>query len=128
VSVEEKEEGSGEDDMECMLRALGNSYVAESYCHWLSSVTLTQPLVSLALLDSITPQQIPIYSDYLERSRSVEVNHAELDREQAMCNSILALCGGEMTRGRPCTRVLVVVGKNHVAPLRKLLTDRKLHR
>ncbi|GAX80369.1 hypothetical protein CEUSTIGMA_g7808.t1 [Chlamydomonas eustigma] len=110
-----------EDDVESMLRALGNSHVAECYCQWLNSVTITMPLVSLALLDSINPQQLAIYSAHLERCRSAEMNQAERVREQAMCDCILALCRGELTRGRPCTRVLVVVGKNHVTPLKRLL-------
>ena len=42
-------------------------------------------------------------------------------RERVMCERILALCGGAMSRGRPRKRVVAVVGRAHGMPLRGLL-------
>ena len=42
-------------------------------------------------------------------------------RERVMCDRILALCEGTITGGKPRKRIVVVVGANHVQPLRELL-------
>ena len=50
-----------------------------------------------------------------------ERHEANALRERVMCDRILALCRGAMSRGKPRRRVVAVVGRAHVMPLRGML-------
>ena len=74
------------------------------------------PLVVQLLVDSIPPASVHVMGH-----SNKEWRVANALRECVMCERILALCRGELSGGRPCKRVVAVVGRSHVRPLRSLL-------
>ena len=76
------------------------------------------PLVMQLLVDCILPASVHVMGH-----RNKEWRVANALRECVMSERILALCRGELSGGRPCKRVVAVVGRAHVLPLRSLLNQ-----
>ena len=74
------------------------------------------PLVMQLLVDCILPACVHVMGH-----SNKEWRVANALRECVMCERILALCRGELSGGRPRKRVVAVVGRAHVMPLRSLL-------
>ena len=74
--------------------------------------------LAMALVsDSLLPEGI----DAVLLDNPEEQHEANALRERVMCERILALCRGAMSRGKPRKRVVAVVGRAHVLPLRGML-------
>ena len=74
------------------------------------------PLAMQLLVDSILPASVNVMGH-----SNKEWRVANALRECVMSERILALCRGELPGGRPRRRVVAVVGRAHVRPLRSLL-------
>jgi hypothetical protein len=103
--------------------ALGSS-LAASCRPWAASDPgeLQQCAVWTAMIEAVGPKATPIYVGAYPKDQA----EANAQRERGMCRNIIDLCSGMLVvRKRkpviPRKRVLVIVGRAHVAPLIEML-------
>ena len=122
--------------LETLLSALQDDAAASGYRGWLGGLetlpadklprsgspeywaACAVPLARQLLIDSMPPSSVHLVG---AADASGAAREANALRERVMCERILALCGGAMSRGKPRKRVVAVVGRAHVMPLRALL-------
>ncbi|KAG1675140.1 hypothetical protein FOA52_003363 [Chlamydomonas sp. UWO 241] len=98
--------------------ALGRS-LAASFQLWVESDAgsqLLQLAVRTALKEALTPEATP----FTLKAGPKKMQEASAQRERGMSRTIVDLCRGKLA-GKQRKRVLVVVGRDHVEPLIKLL-------
>ncbi|KAG1666363.1 hypothetical protein FOA52_007901 [Chlamydomonas sp. UWO 241] len=104
--------------------ALGAS-LAASCRPWAESDPTDQLLqfaVWTAMIEAVGPDATPVYVGAYPKEQA----EANAQRERGMCRNIIHLCSGQLilSKRKPVTprkRVLVIVGRAHVAPLIELL-------
>ncbi|KAG1675141.1 hypothetical protein FOA52_003364 [Chlamydomonas sp. UWO 241] len=125
LKLQEEEEAEGEREeqeesayMRLTEQALGES-LAASFRLWEESDLGSELLRSAAfsaMLDAVMPERKPSTL----ASSPKKMQEASVQRERGMCHTIVDLCSGKLA-GKPRKRVLVIVGRSHVAPLIELL-------
>jgi hypothetical protein len=118
LNLEEEEEEEEAAFMRLTAEALGES-LAASFRLWEGSYPgseLLMDAVELAMTEVVTPEATPITLTAYTKAR-LEDN---AQRDRGMSRTIIDLCSGKLT-GAPRKLVLVIVGRNHVAPLIELL-------
>lgn len=114
--------------LDLYLEALSNEEAAKDFLVLYNNATsaggdgttaLTKRLVSIFIRDSAPPSSI----DHLcQQQDSAFVRQSSALREAVMCERIQSLCRGDITGGKPRTRIIAVVGQDHVHPLRAMLS------